>query len=68
MKGNQTENATRQMAHKKQEETEVRGANQPLKDPLWHFLLLFLPFLLKQREKMGREVEFGPCQTGNSSE
>lgn len=55
MKENQTENATRQMAHKKQQETVVRGANQPLKVPLWHFLLLLLPFFLfKQRGKMGR--------------
>lgn len=75
MKGNQTDNATRQMAREKQEETVVRGASQSLKASLWRFLLHLLllllssPFQAKEEEgKMGRGVEFGPCQTGNSSE
>lgn len=34
----------------------------------YFFFLCFFPLLFKKREKMGRGVEFGPCQTGNSSE
>lgn len=72
MKRNQTENAMRQVTRKKQEETVVRGASQSLKAPLWCYLLLLplllsSPFQAKGEDGKGRG-EFGPCQTGNSSE